>query len=146
MTPITMPEYELFRITQNVVLINNEGKALILQHPKGKWLLPGGKIDKGEAWCEGLNRELVEEAGITDYAIISIIDVDSWVEKGHPHYAVTFVGTVPKDTAVIISDEHTSYAWVDAGTVDRYDFWHPSLPERIKKGIKIYNGTLSQLL
>jgi 8-oxo-dGTP diphosphatase len=131
-----MPEYELFRISQNIVLKNAEGKVLILQHPKGKWLLPGGKINKGEGWREALERELSEETGITTFSVGSLIDADNWIENNQAYYAVTFVCSVPIGTQVFLSPEHIAYAWIDTLDLDKYDFWHQSLPERIKKGLK----------
>lgn len=132
-----MPEYELFRISQNIVLKNAEGKALILQHPNGMWLLPGGKINKGEGWHEALERELREETGITKFSVDSLINTDNWIEGGQAYYAVTFVCSVPQGTGVILSPEHVTYAWVGVADLDKYHFWHQSLPERIKMGIKI---------
>ncbi len=132
-----MPEYELFRISQNIVLKNAAGKALILQHPKGKWLLPGGKINKGEGWREALERELREETGITKFSVDSLIDTDNWMEDGQAYYAVTFVCLVPLGTSIVLSPEHIVYAWVGIADLGKYDFWHPSLPERIKSGLKV---------
>ncbi|MFZ2356994.1 MAG: NUDIX domain-containing protein, partial [Candidatus Omnitrophota bacterium] len=57
-------EHQLFKITQNAVIKNTSGSVLVLCHTTGKWLLPGGKINAGETWLEGLQRELREELSI----------------------------------------------------------------------------------
>jgi len=50
-------------------LFDATGRVLIAQRPPGKhmaggWEFPGGKLDAGEAPCDGLKRELQEEIGI----------------------------------------------------------------------------------
>lgn len=128
-----MSNYELFRISQNVVLVNSDREVLILKHRKGRWLLPGGKINQGENWKQALDREILEETSIKDYSVDKLIDVDSWTEDNQAYYAVTFLASV-KTKDVTLSDEHIAFAWVTLDQLDKYDFWHQSLPERIKKG------------
>lgn len=49
------------------VLLENEGKFLLIQEAaakwNGKWSLPGGSVKPGESLYEGTLRELREEAG-----------------------------------------------------------------------------------
>lgn len=52
------------------VLLRPDGKVLLSQRPEGKawagwWEFPGGKIEEGESADTALQRELVEELGIT---------------------------------------------------------------------------------
>ena len=50
---------------------------------KGKWSIPGGKLDRGETVREGALRELMEETGVTA-RITGLIDVvDSILEDAH---------------------------------------------------------------
>ena len=51
----------LFQITQDAILKNQKGEILILKHRKGKWPLPGGRINLKENWFEALKREIKEE-------------------------------------------------------------------------------------
>ncbi|MFC1959905.1 NUDIX domain-containing protein [Chloroflexota bacterium] len=47
-------------------LIVHEGRILLVRHtPTGKYILPGGGIDKGEPILTALKREIWEETGIT---------------------------------------------------------------------------------
>ncbi len=49
-------------------VIERDGKYLLIQEnhlpDKGKWNLPGGKLDMGEDPCEAVVREVREEAGL----------------------------------------------------------------------------------
>jgi 8-oxo-dGTP diphosphatase len=67
----------MHKITQNILLFNKEGHILLLKHKAGKWLLPGGRLNDGENWLDGLKRELQEEVGIKSFKITGIVGVDS---------------------------------------------------------------------
>lgn len=126
-------EPQLFKITQNVVIKNISGSVLILRHITGKWLLPGGKINTGETWIEGLRRELCEELSISDLQIAKILDVDSWIEANDGYCVITYLIESPKEFAIKLSNEHNKYAWIQSKDLDKYDFWTPKIKERIRK-------------
>ncbi len=46
------------------VVFVRKNKVLLLKKPNGKWDLPGGWLDTGEAWIDGLAREVYEESGL----------------------------------------------------------------------------------
>lgn len=128
-------DHQLFEISQNVILVRPDGAVLILEHKSGgKWLLPGGRINKGEGWLDGLKREVHEEAGITDFNIKQVLDFDTWTDDGSNigHCVVTFVATVSDDN-VNLGDEHISYAWIKEMDIGRYDFWSENIKKRILK-------------
>ena len=57
-----------FTVSAAAVVVNDDGKVLILHHllrPKTGWGLPGGFIDAGEQPHQAIARELIEETGIT---------------------------------------------------------------------------------
>ena len=56
-----------FGLSAKVVILNEQGQCLALKRSQasannaGKWDFPGGKIDQGESFDEGLLREVEEE-------------------------------------------------------------------------------------
>ena len=70
----------LFRISLKAVVINDEGKILIVKETgRDWWDIPGGGLDHGESIKEALIRELHEEVGFTGDLTYEPIDV------GEPH-------------------------------------------------------------
>ena len=68
------------------VLRNAQGEYLFAQRPEGKpmagyWEFPGGKVEVGETHFQALQRELIEELGIT------ITNGTPWrtIEHVYPH-------------------------------------------------------------
>ena len=51
-----------------LAVVEREGRVLLIQEAKqrlrGKWNLPGGRLEPGESLVEALRREIREEAGI----------------------------------------------------------------------------------
>lgn len=94
------------------VVEREDGCILLLQRSKepNEFCLPGGKIEDGESNLEGCARELMEEAGI-DF---------NMQEHGYLGWAKSAVKDrtvhvyhmcVDRDCSVMLSDEHTGYAW-----------------------------------
>ena len=126
-------KHGLFKITQNVVLLNDKKEVLILKHKTGKWLLPGGRLNAGEKWIEGIKRELNEEAKIDDIKIVGIVKVDNWYSEGEDYYGVFFKGEV-KNSFIAVSNEIIDYAWIqNSDDLKKYNFWFESLKDMIKK-------------
>ena len=90
-----------FRVEQNAILENAEGRVLLLQK-KGKWMLPGGGLELNETGLEGLRRELREETGITNFSIERIIDAET--SDGKEAYIVTFVCKLQENKDVALSN------------------------------------------
>jgi 8-oxo-dGTP diphosphatase len=127
--------HQHFFITQDAIIINKKGEVLILLHKSGKWLLPGGKINKGETWLEGLKREIKEETGIINFKIKKIMDVSSWLEPEIGYYVVTFLCSTSPNPEIVLSDEHQEYAWTSLSNLDHYTFYHPDIKKRIQKSL-----------
>ena len=125
-------EYQLFKITQSAIIKNPKGLVLILKHKTGNWLLPGGRINKGENYLDALKREIKEETGIENFKINKILDIDSWIENNKGTYVVTFLIDTPDVSEVKLSDEHTKYAWAGLNDLDDYHFWHEDIKKRIR--------------
>lgn len=47
------------------VVINGEGKVLLIRHSNGSWVFPKGHLDPGETALQAALREVTEESGVT---------------------------------------------------------------------------------
>ena len=55
------------RLAAQAIVINRDGKFLVVDHPakkEARWRFPGGKLEKGEAPAAAARRELYEEMGV----------------------------------------------------------------------------------
>lgn len=74
---------EVQQISVKTIICHNH-KILLLQDLKGKWELPGGRIDFGESPIDALKRELNEELGCKNVKVGEFVDLWSFfadVEK-----------------------------------------------------------------
>ncbi len=108
--------------------MDSSGRILILKKNE-KWLLPGGRLEENETWLEGLRREVKEETGIVNFEIKKILDIRT--SDDLETYVATFLCNALDDSMVKLSDEHQEFAWIDIKDIDDYEFWHPSIKERI---------------
>jgi 8-oxo-dGTP pyrophosphatase MutT (NUDIX family) len=61
-----------------------DGRILLVQHVEGRWQLPGGAVDPGERPAAAMQRECLEEAGIT------VVPIRIAGVYGGPEYAITY--------------------------------------------------------
>ncbi len=124
-----MEKHRLFKIDQNAIIRNKNGKILILQKD-GKWLLPGGRLKEGDkTWEQGLRREIEEETSIKDFLIEKIKEIDMNDEKDT--YIVLFVCKIDLNPEIKLSHEHQKYEWLDLKEIDNYEFWHEKIKQRL---------------
>lgn len=116
-------------------VIVKDGKVLILREAatygdgtqRGRYHMPGGRIEPGENFEQALRREVREEAGI-EVEVEHPIYVGEWrpVIKGVPHQIVaTFFVCTPKSTEIMLSTEHDDYQWIDPEKRSDYDVMDP---------------------
>jgi 8-oxo-dGTP pyrophosphatase MutT (NUDIX family) len=74
----------LFMPSVSALIRDDDGRILFVQHFEGRWQLPGGAVDPGERPAEAMQRECLEEAGIT-VEPIRIAGV-----FGGPEYRITY--------------------------------------------------------
>ena len=124
-------EHKSFKINQDAIIKNNNGEVLILKQVKG-WKLPGGRLEENETPQEGLSREIYEETGIKQYNIDKILN--PVLSESKKTYRVTFLCNTT-ESSVILSDEHTEYAWVNLENVDNYNFAFEETKRTIQNSI-----------
>lgn len=84
------------------VIVNNKGKVLVL-HPaaKERWHLPGGHLQHGESYLQGMKREVFEETALqvtTFFLIDAKPGFQLWLCKC-------------SNTPVKLSSEHRAHKW-----------------------------------
>lgn len=112
-------------ITQRIAckaLIIHDEKILIIREAAtnpdgtqtGKWGLPGGRVEPGECWQDGLTREINEETGLT-CTIGSPLYVGEWSPVIHdmPHHIICIFFVCRATTSkVTLSEEHDAHQWI----------------------------------
>ena len=126
--PPVSPEINKKILVVAAALIDQDGRVLCTQRPKGKWLegqweFPGGKVEEEEIPEFALMRELREELGIetrpscfTPLSFISHIYEDKGVHVLMPLYACRFWDGVPQ------GKEGQSMKWVFPKDMPNMDF------------------------
>jgi len=111
------------RITTKAIIYRNS-KILFVKDGKGKWELPGGKIDFGEKPEDTLKRELSEELGFSNVKIGNIIYVWTFsVVAGGINYQFILLNyeCFTDEEKIKCSDEHIEYKWVLLDEIDNLD-------------------------
>ncbi len=114
----------------NKGFIVHDGKVLVLHESTtnpdgvqaGKYGLPGGRLNTGEYFLDGLYREVREESGLAIEMITPLL-VDEWrhAVRGEQWQIVgIFYLCKAISTDVILSNEHDAYLWIDPADHRQY--------------------------
>jgi 8-oxo-dGTP pyrophosphatase MutT (NUDIX family) len=90
----------LFMPSVSALIRDDAGRILFVQHVEGRWQLPGGAVDPGERPAEAMQRECLEEAGIT-VEPIRIAGV-----FGGPEYRITYANGDEAGWVVTVFEAH----------------------------------------
>jgi len=116
-------------------VIQYKSKVLILREAStyadgtnvGRYHLPGGRIEPGEPYLDGLAREIFEETGL-QVAAGKPMFVGEWfpVIRGEQNQIVAiFFACIAQTDQVRLSSEHDDYQWIDPKTYRDYDLMKP---------------------
>jgi len=113
--------------TSVVACIVDEGDHVLLTRRCiepfcGQWVMPGGKIDHGEAILAALHREVREEVGL-EIHVAGLVDVYEHVGIGprNDHYVILYYRAQPVGRDLQPNGaEVTEACWVPAGELARY--------------------------
>lgn len=119
-TAFERDEYEPGHITGSGFVVHPSQRSVVLvEHRKlGRWLQPGGHVDRSDPDIEAAaRREVTEETGLTDLRRIGIVDLDIHAfpaRDGQPHHLHLDVriGFLAESADLLHSHESTAIAWV----------------------------------
>jgi 8-oxo-dGTP diphosphatase len=127
---------KLFVATKAFIV--HDGKILLLRESThyqdgtqiGKFDVPGGRVQPGERFDEGLIREIREETGLT-VRVGKPFFVGEWrpIVKGEPWQIVGIFFACEADTdAVALSEDHAEYVWAEPRAVGELEIIPNLLP------------------
>ncbi|MBQ7413786.1 MAG: (deoxy)nucleoside triphosphate pyrophosphohydrolase [Alphaproteobacteria bacterium] len=107
------------------VVVHN-GKILIAQRKKtmkqgGLWEFPGGKIEPGETPVQCIQREFMEELGMTVHVGKYLNEMNYTYQGLDDFHFDTYWGTCDNPTPAKL-DAHEQIAWVSQSELDNYEF------------------------
>ena len=136
---------DLFHVGIKAVLTNESGEILILRkaaeqaHGGPFWDLPGGRVQGGDPEAT-LRREVLEETGIQEITVGEPLGSSikpAAIQIGDVHIGLTLLTyrcTVPGCPVPLLSDEHTSYAWLPVP--EALDKLHGNFPDSLFRGLR----------
>jgi 8-oxo-dGTP diphosphatase len=127
----------VLQIAAKAVIANDEGSVLLVRESPahatntkaGRYHLPGGRIEPGESFFDGLAREVMEETGLT-LSVGEPLLIGEWrpIILGVPHQIVgVFIASTLIAGTVRLSEEHDSFLWINPQEYEQYDI---VLPDR----------------
>lgn len=124
----------LQRLACKAVIIANSKKILVLREAAydegtnaGRYILPGGRIEPGEPFLDGLKREVAEETGLRLRGAVPLY-VGEWfpaISGQQNHIVAVFFACRATSSHVRLSDEHNGYEWIRPEDYQRYDLVVP---------------------
>ncbi len=111
--------------------VERDGKILVLRESGsyaegtqiGRYDVPGGRLQPGEHFADGLKREVREETGL-DVEFGKPFHMGEWrptVRGEEWHIVATFVRCASPVGGVVLGNDHDAFAWIDPSE-------HESLP------------------
>lgn len=91
---------------------------------KGKWDVPGGRINAEEPILDGLRREVMEECGLEVEIgeVLAVHENFSVIKAEDCHIIRVFYQVKPLSNKVILSGDHDKYEWMQKGEFKSKEF------------------------
>lgn len=124
-------------VAVSALITNTHGDVLMILSPKRGWEVPGGQVEVGEDLISALQREVMEETGVT-IRVQTMTGVYSNVKlpsKVIFAFRAEYVSGEP-----ITTDESLQTEWVKAHQV-RERITHPALYDRVQDMLA-FTGTV----
>ena len=108
-------------------VVVRDGKVLLVKRGheplKGRWSLPGGRVELGETLVEAVRREIREETGL-EIEVGPVLEVFDRIERRGTHVAshlviVDYLCTCVGGT-LCAADDAEDAVWVEPGDLDAY--------------------------
>ena len=108
------------------LVYNQVNQFLILQTSKGKdsgkWVIPGGKLEKGEPPGEAFKREVFEETGLQIKDIRLLGNRDYTATSGNHYHFYDYTSFVEKEIGIKINNESSFFKWIYKDEIKLYQF------------------------
>lgn len=109
-TPVPRPE-----VAVGAVCVR-DGRLLMVRRGRGvgvgRWSLPGGRVEPGEALADAVRRELLEETGL-DVAVGDLCGIAERISPQAHYVILDFWATAADAGAPTAGDDADDAAWVD---------------------------------
>jgi ADP-ribose pyrophosphatase YjhB (NUDIX family) len=116
-----------FYIGVKGIVTTSQGVLILKDAPRGKWELPGGRIDAGQSIEDAFIREINEEVpGTTNPKLERLLFAaqgDFIVENDHKLCLLFYAASADLPETLQLSDEHTDQAFVTADTLSNFDLF-----------------------
>ena len=143
-----------------IILLNRENKIFVakrIDNPKDFWQMPQGGVDEGENYLNAMNRELLEETGITNIKLLK--EIKNWQQYELPKnllgiiwkgkyrgqkqkwFLMRFIGSEKEINIKTKNPEFLDWKWIDIDQITEIvvDFKLHVYKELQKKVRKIIN-------
>jgi 8-oxo-dGTP diphosphatase len=105
---------------------DDDGRLLLIRRGtepgRGRWSVPGGRMEAGEAAVAAVSREVAEETGLQVHVGAAVGSVERPGRDGSTYVITDYVCTPTSDTrAVVPGDDAAAVAWVTDGELAAYD-------------------------
>jgi len=131
-------EYAKSPVPAVAAVIVQDGCLLLIKRgeapSKGKWSIPGGRVEWGETLVEAVKREVREETGleIEVGGVAGVFDLiaDSEIDESF-HYVIIDYFASPVGGTLSSGSDAADARWVDLAEIGSYELT-PALFERLK--------------